>query len=161
MILVDRNLNINLFMNRFTSDSANLCQKNDDLREPFEGFNERDSKENHFTYELIAPGPSQFTPYKDPTLPGTAVIRMGDLDLDGKIDLAITLTQDGSEPKTHFFMNQDCDEDFKKKLTSSGQQINWDKCRHFAKKTEISSGMSILDNVKIYSTSFFDFHEIG
>lgn len=148
-------------MNKFTSDSANLCQKNDATTEPFEGFNDPDSKENHFTYKLIAPGPSQFKPYNNSNLPGTAVIRMGDLDLDGKIDLAITLTQDGAEPKTHFFMNQDCDEDFKKKLTSSGQQINWDKCRKFAEKTEISSGMSILDNVNIYSTSFFDFHEIG
>lgn len=160
MILVDKNLNINLFINRFSSDSTNLCQANDDLRNPFEGFNEGTQRDNHFMYKLLGSSSSQFTPYSS-EMPGTGVVRMGDLDLDGKLDLAITLKEGDKEPKTYFFMNQDCDEKVRSEVFPSGLQINWNKCRYFTKRQEISSGMSVLDNANTYSVSFFDFHEMG
>jgi hypothetical protein len=160
MILVDKTLNIHLFINKFTSDPANLCQTNDDLSLPFEGFNEASSKGNHFTYNLLGKGQSQFTAYTS-ELPGTGVVRMGDLDLDGKLDLAVTVRENGKDPKTYFFMNQECDEKARKEMNPSEAQINWDKCRYFTKRPDISSGMSVIENSNIHSASFFDFHEMG
>lgn len=161
MILVNKKLFAHVFMNKYVSDSSALCKKNDDLSNPFEGFNEGTPKSNHFMFQLPANDKQEpVTVYLNENLPGTGVVRMGDFDLDGYQDISITFSENDKEPKTYFFKNGDCNEEIKKQMNpnpSAGQQVNFEKCRYFNK----SSSLGLIENVNAYSSSFFDYHELG
>ena len=161
MILVNKKLFAHVFMNKYTSDPNELCKKNDDLSNPFEGFNEGTPKSNHFMFQLPAnEKQEQVTAYLNENLPGTGVVRLGDIDLDGFQDISITFSESDKEPKTFYFKNSECTEEIKKQMNpnpSAGQHISFDKCRYFKKSTDLG----LIENVNAYSSSFFDYHEMG
>lgn len=158
MILVQKNLYAHVFMNRFKSDTDKLCKANDDLTGAFEGFNEGTPKANHFMFQLsIKDDMSQFSAYINNNLPGTGVVRLGDIDLDGYQDFSITAAEGDKDPKTYYFKNSDCTDEVKKKMNPNNDNINFEKCRYFKRATD----MSLIENSNTYSSSFFDFHELG
>lgn len=158
MVLVTKKLVAHIFMNKFSSDSSDLCKANDNLSSPFEGFNEGFPKANHFLYQLPAsPNMEQFTAYTNDNLPGTGVVRFGDIDLDGFQDMSITFSEADKEPKTFYFKNSDCTDDVKKAMNPSGAQVNFDRCRYFKRSTDLS----LVEGANVYSSSFFDYHELG
>ena len=97
--------------------------------------------------------------YNNTAIPGNLVVRVGDLELDGYLDLAVTLTN-GSTPKTFFFKNLDCfgamDEGKINPLSTGKPDMS--KCRYFQKTN--STNLISYDK-STYLTSFFDFGEIG
>jgi hypothetical protein len=102
---------------------------------------------------------SKFELYKNSAVPGNGVVRVGDLELDGHLDLAITL-RNGSEPRTFFFKNLDCSNalaDGKINPGSSGKPDPL-KCRYF-QKNNMTKLISYEKSTLL--TSFFDFGEIG
>lgn len=145
-------------MNKFTSDSSELCKANDDLSSPYEGFNEGTPKENHFMFQLAAKDDmDQIAVYINDNLPGTGVVRLGDIDLDGYQDFSVTFSEGDKEPRTYYFKNSDCTDDVKKQMNPSGAQVNFAKCRYFRR----SADMGLIENANAYSSSFFDYHELG
>lgn len=155
MILVSKNLRIEHFMNKFTnSDSSNLCKANDDLSNPYSGFDSQYVDVNHYFYQLKG---VSGTIYSNDDLPGTGVVRLGDLELDGFQDIAITVTGTDNSPKTIFFENKPCSDDVKKSLSFGPNAVDFSKCRYFQR----ASTMGKVESATTYSTSFFDFHEIG
>lgn len=154
MILISKNLKIDLYMNKFSSDSSELCKGNDDLTNPYSGFDSHDVNNYHFLYDLKG---VSGTIYQNDDLPGTGVVRMGDLELDGFQDLAITITGNDNTPKTIFFENKECPDDVKKTMTTGSATVDFSKCRYFQRV----SSMGKIESAITYSTSFFDFHELG
>lgn len=154
MILVSKSLRIDLFMNKFPSDSSDLCKANDNLSSPYSGFDSHDVDNHHFFYQLKDVTGSI---YLNDDLPGTGVVRMGDLELDGYQDIALTITGTDNSPKTYFFANKGCPDDVIKSMTTGSEKIDFSKCRYFQKTT----AMKRIEDVITYSTSFFDFHELG
>ena len=55
MILVSKSLRIDLFMNKFPSDSSDLCKANDNLASPYSGYDNHDVDNHHFFYQLKMP----------------------------------------------------------------------------------------------------------
>lgn len=97
--------------------------------------------------------------YSNTAVPGNKVVRIGDLELDGYLDIAVTLSN-GSNPKTFFFRNLDCSgamADGKINPSSIGKP-DMSRCRFFQKTN--STNLISYDK-STYSTSFFDFGEIG
>jgi hypothetical protein len=154
MILVSKSLRIDLFMNKFSSDASSLCKANDDLSNPYAGFDSHDVDSYHFFYQLKDVIGSI---YLNDDLPGTGVVRMGDLELDGYQDLALTISGTDNSPKTYFFENKGCPEDVIKSMTTGSAKIDFAKCRYFQK----SNSMKRVEDATSYSASFFDFHELG
>lgn len=160
MILITKSLTAHIFMNKMVGDPDKLCKQSDDMSSPFEGFNENKITSNHFFYQLQFPNTDVKLPaaYINFDMAGTGVVRLGDLNLDGYQDLAITISDNGKEPRTYFFSNTDCSEEVKKNMNPSGDKtIDFAKCRYFGK----ASQMSTIESVNTYSTSFFDYHELG
>ena len=144
-------------MNKFNSDSKDLCKANDDLSCPFEGFNEGVPKTNHFFFPLaVSPNMDQSSVYVNNDLPGTGVVRLGDIDLDGYLDLSISFSE-GDKVKTYFFKNSECNDDAKKIINPTGAQVNYERCRYFKRTTD----MATVESATVYSSSFFDYHELG
>jgi hypothetical protein len=97
--------------------------------------------------------------YNNASVPGNGVVRVGDLELDGNLGLAITMTN-GSDPKTFFFRNLDCKQAFadgKINPSTSGRSEVY-KCRFFEKR---ESTQVMISERTTYLASFFDFGEIG
>ncbi len=102
---------------------------------------------------------SNYKLYDNTTIPGNKVIRIGDLELNGYLDFAITMSN-GSDPRTFFFTNLDCSgasADGKINPSSSGKP-DMSSCRYFQKTN--STNLISYDK-STYLTSFFDFGEIG
>lgn len=98
--------------------------------------------------------------FLSPDVLGTGVIRFGDIQLDGKPDIAITVSQDTQNPATKFFSAESCSDDTKKlmNLPANTDSFDFSKCRYF---TAASGAMDKIQNLTSYSLSFFDFAELG
>lgn len=154
MILVSKSLMVDVYLNKFSVDASDLCKANSDLSNPYSGFGNYDVDSRHFFYQLSGVTGNV---YINDELPGTGVARLGDLELSGRQNLAITITGTDSSPKTIFFANKDCPESVTKKMTTGSASVDFSRCRYFERVTS----MGKVESATTYSTSFFDFHELG
>lgn len=95
--------------------------------------------------------------YINDKLPGTGVVRLGDIDLDGFPDFVITVLDSNGKPRTVFFDNKECDANFIATLNSTKTYTDTSRCRHYQRV----DNMGLIENKDIYSLSFFDYHELG
>ncbi len=113
---------------------------------------------NKFTYQL------DFDSLKgvkgifvDDKIPGTGVVRLGDVELDGYPDLVITVVDSSDKPRSIFFNNKECDSNFIALLNTTGRYTDGGLCRRFVRYTN----MDIIESNAVQVVAFFDYHEIG
>lgn len=145
---------VDIYMNKFKVQSDAFCSTNNDLSNPFKGFGNHDVDSLHFIYQL--PGVTGNV-YINNDLPGTGVVRMGDLELDGYQDIVLTITGADNSPKSIFFENVACPESVTKTMTTGSSTVDFSKCRYFQRV----KSMAKVESAISYSTSFFDYHELG
>ena len=151
---MSKNLVVDIFFNKFVVDQGQFCAVNNDLSNPYSGFGNHDVDNLHFFFPL--PGVTGNI-YINNDLPGTGVVRTGDLELDGYQDIVLTITGSDNSPKSIFFENVPCPESVTKTMTTGTATVDFSKCRYFQRvKT-----MGKLESSLSYSTSFFDYHELG
>lgn len=154
MILVSKSLMVDIFLNKFQAKSDPFCETNDDLSNPYSGFGNHDVDNLHFVFQLTG---ITGNIYINNDLPGTGVVRMGDLELDGYQDIVLTITGSDNTPKSIFFENVACPESVTKTMTTGGSPVDFSKCRYFQRV----KFMGKVESLTSYSTSFFDYHELG
>lgn len=158
LLLVNKKLFAHLFMNKFTSGTSKLCGENTDYSNPFDGFKDTTPTSNHFMFQLPVKDNTQpVSVYLNDNLPGTGVVRMGDINLDGYQDISITIAESGKEPNTYFYKNVECGNDIKDVMNPSKAPIDFGKCRYFIKANDLD----LIEKESVYSSSFFDYHELG
>jgi hypothetical protein len=167
LLILSQDLTLHVFINSISADQENLCKTATLTDFPYQGLDSLITPQYsayHFFFKL-QPNGVPANRYQSSFVPGSGVIRTGDLDLDGYIDITFQYMISGDSPKVAFYQNSACSSEYIDMASKNyaGGNPDFSRCRSYNMMTDYVSIVSnpATGNQNVFSVSFFDFAELG